>query len=939
MRNALLLLLLTITAVLPLRSFAATLEGRFALTLELQKSVYGLEDGERLEFALDRVKQQGDWLGFSSEAYPDLRVLFQLEDKQGYQVLRLKKVVAFPGVHATRLKLKANADLRLFPLNAEVLRDRGESVVFAGLLKRSPETQLGAVAFWPAGDAEQDDEILYRLWANEGLPHPAIEGEWTVDRAKQWVVDYIETFKNYSEMYITGETLQELKQCVDHAERLKMKCVYMHLMTWSGRYWPVNQSLYDLNAKLFPNGHADFKELVDYAASKGIRVGLRTLSNGISLQNPDYVTATPDKRLSHFWRGTLVKAIDANSKELIIRSDQTLPTSFNTKMERGFYDFVHIDDEIFRFKSAKENADGSLTLTVATKGSATLRGHGLTRAVAHPEGARVKILMGAVSDKVTPDHDSSLLDVIAAEYAEFNNKMQLITCSFDGLMIYHINTEYGKTKFPGAVYSKLDHPTFCTTSGGQPQWGWFEKDFNSVRSALGLNKTSSIPKRMTLMLGLHQDTWPAPSPYGYTYAIVPNAVAGFMWCSVQNQNGLHDFNLNTFQNFGMFDQPAESIQRWRQYGPGLPESVKERIFGAYDRAPRYPLQVEHFRFEANGDDLDVVPFRPMRRAGIDRGWGYIQEHGPVYTYQYLRPNSEGLVQAENPYDAQVPEFIIRVMQDFDREMLTGSVEEAGSVNYRIMIPSASAEGGKKKKTTVNPGKMELSMESRGARITYENKSGKTVDLVRGDERAGGLISYPVSSSIKNAKGLGVVITGDGSGALFVVRILGSRDYLIPIDFTGKRYIEIADPQVSWSDARWPITSAWKRWAGPTVRGIATGFGMVPPKTKASVVVEEIRFLPEKPSALINPVVECGSGTISIQGTIPSDHYLWYRGGDSVEVFDLNWNKLQELPVVENNAQVPAGRSDIRINNQNSAGDPWLECQFFVRDVPIHVIQR
>jgi len=44
------------------------------------------------------------------------------------------------------------------------------------------------------------------------------------------------------------------------------------------------------------------------------------------------------------------------------------------------------------------------------------------------------------------------------------------------------------------------------------------------------------------------------------------------------------------------------------------------------------------------------------------------------------------------------------------------------------------------------------------------------------------------SSIYKAKGFGVVITGDGSHALFVIRIRGggARDYVIPIDFKGRR---------------------------------------------------------------------------------------------------------------------------------------------------------
>jgi hypothetical protein len=53
------------------------------------------------------------------------------------------------------------------------------------------------------------------------------------------------------------------------------------------------------------------------------------------------------------------------------------------------------------------------------------------------------------------------------------------------------------------------------------------------------------------------------------------------------------------------------------------------------------------------------------------------------------------------------------------------------------------------------------------------------------------------------------------------------------------------------------------------------------------------------------------------------------------VYDLDWNRVGELPVTVRNAEVPTGRSDIRILNSSKAGAPGLEVQFFVKDRPIH----
>ena len=784
------------------------------------------------------------------------------------------------------------------------------------------------------------------------------------------MAEYIEAFRNYSEMYVTGENLEELKRCVDYAARLNMANIYLHIPTWGARYHPTDRDTYDLNKKIFPNGHSDFRELCEYAASEGVGVTIRTLSHSISLENPVYVSSKPDQRLSHFWRGNLVEAIDADADRLVIRSDQTLPTSHGMpgfKREanpRAEYRFVLLGDEVLKYESYETHADGTITLKVAKERNKLMRGYGRTQAAAHAPGASVRILAGTFGDKVSADHDSTLLDEVAQRYADFNNTMQLNNASFDGLMLYTINTPYGETKFPGLVYSKLDHPTFADSSIGPPRWGFFETEFHQVREALGLDKPRAIPGRMQVRLGLHDDYWPAPSPYGYSYAIVPNAVARYMWCSLQEQDSLHDLKIKTLEGSGLVERYAAAIDQWRRYGPQLPDPVKQRIFNAYSGRGKYPIQVEHFRFEEKGRDLDVIPFQPMRRKEGDRGWGFIQEHGPVYTYQYTRPNTEGLVQVDNPYHGQTPEFIIRVMQDFDRNQFSAKSskegiedsfdrllgvsprpvqkihadKEQGAVEHDLMIPLDPEQG---KAAQLKSGQMRLEVEPEGARIAYDNQSARVKSLSYDDDKESEVVSYQVSANLDKARGLGVVLTGDGSNALLVIRIRGgrARDYVIPIDFVGRRYVEIADPQVSWSEARWPITEAWKRWRGDHVNTVLVGFGSVPSKTDASVFIEDIRLLPEKPTALINPVIQYGEGSLEIQGAIPSDRYLWYQGGDRVGIYDLNWNPLETLPVVSNGAQVPSGRSDIRIHNHHPERDPWLECQFFVKDQPVYRIQR
>ena len=71
--------------------------------------------------------------------------------------------------------------------------------------------------------------------------------------------------------------------------------------------------------------------------------------------------------------------------------------------------------------------------------------------------------------------------------------------------------------------------------------------------------------------------------------------------------------------------------------------------------------------------------------------------------------------------------------------------------------------------------------------------------------------------------------------------------------------------------------------------------------------------------------------MTLVGEVESGHYLWYQGGDSVSVYDLNWNKLKELPIKNNSYQASNGDNEIKIINNNEGNNPWLEVQFFVKD--------
>jgi hypothetical protein len=186
------------------------------------------------------------------------------------------------------------------------------------------------------------------------------------------------------------------------------------------------------------------------------------------------------------------------------------------------------------------------------------------------------------------------------------------------------------------------------------------------------------------------------------------------------------------------------------------------------------------------------------------------------------------------------------------------------------------------------------------------------------------------------RGIGLRVTGDGSGALLLFMISG-RDYVVPIDFVGPRDIEIPNGEVAWSSSAWGWRMGSKHADYASQRSCRLGFGYLPPKSKASVRVEQLAALAEIPARLENPVIHVGAGTLAVHGVVESGQYLRYEGGDSAAVCDENWNKLRDLPVTQAGYAMPPGWAAVSVSSAAKA-NPWLEVQFMTEGEPMIVKQ-
>ena len=190
----------------------------------------------------------------------------------------------------------------------------------------------------------------------------------------------------------------------------------------------------------------------------------------------------------------------------------------------------------------------------------------------------------------------------------------------------------------------------------------------------------------------------------------------------------------------------------------------------------------------------------------------------------------------------------------------------------------------------------------------------------------------------NHRGVGLWVTGDKSGAILVFQIPGG-DYAIPIDFEGRRYIEIPNAQAAWTSGYWGWRMGSKTTQYKNVHQMKLGFGMVPAQTSARVKVEGLIALREIPAPLTDPIIRVGSGNVHITGSLARGEYLVYDGGDKAQVFDRNWKPLRDLPAKAQQWVAPEGESAVCVDSAHPGPKPWLELQMLMEGTAITVPKK
>lgn len=855
-------------------------------------------------------------------------VLFRVTRGQRHLALRIEQVEGVPPERLESLHFEMNADPGLRVLDLDYMthvdnRPDGVRVEWREFWHRSPQDPLGGFAIYEKTGDEDEDATLLRLWVEEKLPHPKVDGAWTEERARRWMADWQRRFADRSQLILAGRSIAELHEGVEFARRAGLRQIYLFTDTWrTDPFWPSTDLNWAVNRTVFPRGETDLREFAEFVRSQGMYLALHYVSGGIGLRDPLYVGQKPDRRLATWGSGRLARDGGAADTTLQLQPAPGVvpPAQHRPAYPRFFeWNMLRLGDELVRIGEIEPAPDGTWTLKRCQ------RGQGSTKAAAHPQGEEAAGLLVAYGQNLVPDNDSTLLDEIAQNYAGLLNRCLIEHAEFDGAEIHRYEGDWGYRKFAARLYEALDHPTTSHDSSGRRPAAWFEYRLNSSRRLMR-GSCAYSHGNYSMPVTLATPSRPATTLLDAHFTLSQGNLGGALGiCKPEPMFGVTPQVLKTH---GLTGQFLEALATWKEVSTLLTDPQRERINAFFTRPKGASAQFNHHLCSpvvpvARHVDgrYEVVPTRVLTRKAGDIPWQHGQEHGPISPRQFIRPGETLLL--ENPEAAQPLQFIIHVLPAFNPQSRTATAAAGSGAVENVLLQPAGAQAIRA------DGPTSARIEGNTLVLTASNPGDR---LQRETER---LPSWNLASDMTRRRGLGLWVTGDSSGALVLVE-LGSRDYVVPIDFNGRRYVEIPNGKVSWASSAWGWRMETKSTDYSKVRSVRIGFGELPPHAKATVKVEQLTALGEIPVALQNPVVRVGTGQLRVRGVIASGQFLQYTGGDTAIVYDENWRRLAELPVEKADYAMPSGQAGVAVTVEQAGPLPWLEVQFITTGVPIPV---
>jgi hypothetical protein len=306
-------------------------------------------------------------------------------------------------------------------------------------------------------------DFLERIELDEKLPHPTVGGVW-FKRSPKFGRSYL----------ISSFGEKDIDEMIVYTKQAGLMSLYHEgpFKSWGH---------FVLDEERFPTGRAGLKACVDKAKAAGLHFGIHTLTNFINTNDP-YITPIPDDRLSITGSSVLIKAIDAQQKEIEVAS----PEYFNEEKNNNLHT-VKIGKELIRYRAVSQTAPYIL--------SDCQRGAFGTSPSSHPAGAIAGKLLDHSYNVFFPNLD--MQREVAKNLADLMNETGVDHLDFDGHEggLGSGQGDYAVELFAKDVYDQVKHEFVCGTSisktfywhqgsyynWGEPWYGGFKESMQQYR--------------------------------------------------------------------------------------------------------------------------------------------------------------------------------------------------------------------------------------------------------------------------------------------------------------------------------------------------------------------------------------------------------------------------------------------------------------------------
>ena len=218
-----------------------------------------------------------------------------------------------------------------------------------------------AIALFGIGEGEAL-ELIGQIEIAEGLPHMEIDGEWVKSSPLAGRPYIISNF---------GESTVDMM--LDFTEKVGFYSLYQS-------HPFENWGHFKLIPGLFPNGREGMKACVEKASARNIMMGVHTLTNFITTNDP-FVSPVPHKGLASYARTVITEKLEESDTEIPIED-----TAFYHK--KTTLQTVRIGDELIRFSGISKEAPLRLLncqrAAFGTRASSHAKGESIARLIDHP---------------------------------------------------------------------------------------------------------------------------------------------------------------------------------------------------------------------------------------------------------------------------------------------------------------------------------------------------------------------------------------------------------------------------------------------------------------------------------------------------------------------------------------------------------------------------